>query len=54
MAVSFPRGHLLAFQKEEDIQEDISVDEKATRADAFLREMETMRKAVGDAANREG
>ena len=58
MAVSFPRGRSLAFQKEEDMQEDMSVDEKATRAGAFPREMdpremETMKKVVGDAANRE-
>ena len=53
MAVSFPRGRSLAFQKEEDMQEDMSADEKATRAGTFPREMETMRKVVGDAANRE-
>ena len=50
--VSFPRGRSLAFQKEEDMQEDMSADEKATGAGAFPREMETMKKVVGDAANR--
>jgi len=53
VAALFPRGHSLAFQKEEDMQEDMNTDEKVTQAGTFLREMDTMMKAVGDAGKRE-